>query len=98
VPLPQIWEGQANCRTHRPQELKCLISLCTNPVSIVSVPIQTVRNALNPLIRLNAIFVLAVGSRNPYLFNWSMSSVQLACKGLYLYAKLLHTFVQELIF
>jgi hypothetical protein len=34
---------QANCRTHRPQKLKCLISLCTNPVSILSVPIQTVR-------------------------------------------------------
>ena len=35
--------GQANCRTHRPQKLKCLISLCTNRVSILSVPIQTVR-------------------------------------------------------
>ena len=23
---------QVNCRTHRPQKLKCLISLCTNPV------------------------------------------------------------------
>jgi hypothetical protein len=34
---------QANCRTHRPQKLKCLISLCTNPVSILSAPIQTVR-------------------------------------------------------
>ena len=34
---------QANCETHRPQKLKCLISLCTNPVSILSVPIQTVR-------------------------------------------------------
>ena len=34
---------QANCRTHRPQKLKRLISLCTNPVSILSVPIQTVR-------------------------------------------------------
>ena len=33
---------QANCRTHRPQKLKCLISLCTNPVSILSVPIRTV--------------------------------------------------------
>jgi hypothetical protein len=34
---------QANCRTHRPQKLKCLISLCTNPVSILSFPIQAVR-------------------------------------------------------
>ena len=34
---------QANCRTHRSQKLKCLISLCTNPVSILTVPIQTVR-------------------------------------------------------
>jgi hypothetical protein len=34
---------QAKCRTHRPQKLECLISLCTNPVSILSVPIQTVR-------------------------------------------------------
>jgi hypothetical protein len=34
---------QANCRTHRPKKLKRLISLCTNPVSISSVPIQTVR-------------------------------------------------------
>jgi GTPase involved in cell partitioning and DNA repair len=30
---------QASCRTHRPQKLKCLIALCTNPVSILSVPI-----------------------------------------------------------
>jgi hypothetical protein len=37
-----------------------LISLCTNPVSILSVLIQTVRKALNPLNRLNAIFVSAV--------------------------------------
>jgi hypothetical protein len=34
---------QANCRAHRPQKLKCSISLYTNPVSILSVPIQTVR-------------------------------------------------------
>jgi hypothetical protein len=34
---------QANCRTHRPQKLECLISPCTNPVSILSVPIQTAR-------------------------------------------------------
>ena len=39
---PPIFPLQANCRTHRPQKLKCLISLCTNPVSILSVPIQTV--------------------------------------------------------
>jgi hypothetical protein len=39
VPLLKV---QANCRTHRPQQLKCLISLCTNPVSILSVYIQTV--------------------------------------------------------
>jgi hypothetical protein len=39
VPAPL----QANCRTHRPQKLKRLISLCTNPVSILSVPIQAVR-------------------------------------------------------
>ena len=32
--------------------------------------------ALNPLNRLNAIFVLAVEriAKSPYLFNWSMSS------------------------
>jgi hypothetical protein len=41
--LRRRWEVQAKCRTHRPQKLKCLISLCTNPVSILSVPIQTVR-------------------------------------------------------
>jgi hypothetical protein len=34
---------QANCRTHRPQKLKCLIFLCTNPVPILSVPIHAVR-------------------------------------------------------
>ena len=34
---------QANCRTHRPQKLKRLISLCTIPVSILSVPDQTAR-------------------------------------------------------
>jgi hypothetical protein len=34
---------QVNSRTHVPQGLKCFISLCTNPVSILSVPIQTVR-------------------------------------------------------
>jgi hypothetical protein len=34
---------QTISKTHRPQKLKCLISLCTNPVSILSVPIQAVR-------------------------------------------------------
>jgi hypothetical protein len=34
---------QANSRTHRPQKLKCLISLFTNPVSILSVAIQNAR-------------------------------------------------------
>jgi hypothetical protein len=28
---------------HRPQGLKCSISLCTKPVSVLSVPVQTVR-------------------------------------------------------
>jgi hypothetical protein len=41
--LARVRTVQANCRTHRPQKLKCLISLCTNPVSVLSVPIQTVR-------------------------------------------------------
>jgi hypothetical protein len=43
--LPQLssHSAQVNSRTHRPQKLKCLISLCTNPVSILSVPFQTVR-------------------------------------------------------
>ena len=59
----------ANCRTHPPQKLKCLISLVPNPVLILSVPIQTVRKALNPLNRLNAIFVMAVDriAKSPYL-------------------------------
>ena len=34
---------QVNSRTHVPQKLTDLISLSTNPVSILSVPIQTVR-------------------------------------------------------
>ena len=34
---------QVNSRTQAHQKLKCLISLCTNLVSILSVPIQTVR-------------------------------------------------------
>jgi hypothetical protein len=38
-----LTHGTSQCRTHRPQKLICLISLCTNPVSILSVPIQTVR-------------------------------------------------------
>jgi hypothetical protein len=38
-------EVQANCRTHRPHKLKRLISLCANPASILSVPIQTVRQS-----------------------------------------------------
>jgi hypothetical protein len=65
---------QATCRTHRPHKLKRLISLCTNPVSILSVPIQTVRQSPQPpLNRLNAIFVLAVDriAKSPHLFNWS---------------------------
>jgi hypothetical protein len=34
--------NQVNSRTHVPQKLTGLISLYTNPVSILSVPIQTV--------------------------------------------------------
>ena len=34
---------QVNSTTHVPQVLTGLISLCTNPMSILSVPIQTVR-------------------------------------------------------
>jgi serine/threonine protein phosphatase PrpC len=34
---------QVNSRTHVPLGIECLISLCTKPVSIFRVPIQTVR-------------------------------------------------------
>jgi hypothetical protein len=36
---------QVNSRTHVPQKLTSLISLCTNPVSILSAPIQTVNSS-----------------------------------------------------
>ena len=70
-------EVQVNSSTHRPQKLKCLISRCTNPVSVLSLPYSN--RPLKPLTRLNrlnAIFVLAVQgiAKSPCLFDWSMSS------------------------
>jgi hypothetical protein len=39
-------EVQVNSRTHVPQKLKCIdFAICTNPVSILSVPIQTVHKS-----------------------------------------------------
>jgi hypothetical protein len=74
---------QANCRTHRPQKLKCLISLCTKPVSILSVLFKPSVKARNPLNRLNAIFVLAADrtAKSSYLFNWSTSFAIGLCMG-----------------
>ena len=61
--------AEANCRTRRPQKLKCLISLRTNPVSILSAPIQTVHYALNPLNRLTQyLFWRSIGSRNLLIY------------------------------
>jgi hypothetical protein len=38
-----------NSRTHVPWKLKCSISLCTNPVSILSLLFKPSVKALNPL-------------------------------------------------
>jgi hypothetical protein len=50
----QVRAPRSQSRREPHMILKCLISLCTNPVSILSVLLKP---SLNPLNRLNAIFV-----------------------------------------
>jgi hypothetical protein len=55
------------------QKLKCLISPCTNPVSILSVPTNPSIKPLTPIISLTQPLVHRI-EKNPYLFNWHVLS------------------------
>jgi hypothetical protein len=52
IPTPNA--VQANCRTHRPQKLKCLISLCTNPTRYDSNSVVAVCATSNLVRQLSA--------------------------------------------
>jgi hypothetical protein len=53
---------------------KCLIFLCTNPVSILSVLFKPSVKALNRLKSAYLCLVVHRIAKSPHLFNWSMSS------------------------